>query len=164
MISSERLKRICVPVILVLVLASCDRNPASELESKPSEIATTRPSEEEGASRSPEASIFYAQVGNSLNSAGYIAESLAILENEDAVYAMAVFRGEEGARGFTGVTVTKSDDTEILKDSREYTIADGETAVVFNVAPADGGLADGDYKVLFTCNGGPCWEILFTVR
>lgn len=158
--------RAAAAAVTLALATACSQEPAQEVAVQPQSAATTEAPSAAAAPSAPvsDVSIFYAQVGNRLNESGYIAESLPVVAVTDAVHAMGVFKGRQGASADAGLRVTDTDGREVFSESRSFTVEGEEVPVVFDVATAKQGLRPGSYKALFTLDGGGVWEIDFKVQ
>lgn len=154
-------------VAACFLLGACDRAPGSAENPAPAATAepvAATPSPAEAAPTAPATpAILYAQMGNALGANGLLAEAKTEVGANDALFALAAFKGNEGQAGKVATDITKADGSSVYKQEKDYTVA-GETPVVFEVKKQGEAWAAGDYKALFTCNGAPCWEVKFSVK
>lgn len=111
------------------------------------------------------ATILYAQVGSELDAAGVLVQSKELFSLNEPIFAFAGFKGNSGQTGVVSVLVTNSSGNSVFNGKSDYLIeGDGGTVMIpvrnEGAAPFEKGL----YKVLFSCNGAPCWELSFTVK
>jgi hypothetical protein len=151
--------------LLVLMLAplACSKDPSQPREPAPvSAAAGAAEPAEVPADELSAPSILLAQVGHELGPAGLLADSAASIPAGKQIHGLAVFRGPEGASGEVSLQIFASDESLVYSESRPFTLTDG-ASVGFQV-PNSQRPAAGEYRALFLCDGGPCWEIRFTVE
>lgn len=148
---------------LTVATAACTKDPQQPVATQPaSDAAGAAQPAEVPAQELREPSILAAQIGSKLGENGLLAESLPSISTGQPIHALAVFRGPDGASGKVEVQVFGEASEPIFTETKGYTLKEG-ASVGFQVAEA-GKLTAGKYRALFLCNGGPCWEIPFTVE
>ena len=151
-----------------MALSACNKTPTA-VDSQPTAPAEAVPAAPEAAGQAPTAqpapavSIFYAQAGSALKD-GVIAESLAELPAGGPLYAMGVFKGTADAESMVGLVMTRAASGELVFQSEQSFKPAGEVPVVFEVKPGAGAFAPGDYKLVFSLNGAPCWELSLKLK
>jgi hypothetical protein len=151
----------------VLVLSACNKAPTAA-DSQPTAPAEAVPAPPEAAA-APAApptaavSIFYAQTGNALKD-GVIAESLTEVPAAGPVYAMAVFKGAVNIDSKVGLIMTPAAGGEPVFQSEQSFKPVGEVPVVFEPKPVTGAFAPGDYKLVFSLDDAPCWELSLKLK
>lgn len=152
----------------IVVLAACNKAPTAA-DTEPTATAEAVPSAPELAVAAPAApvapavSIFYAQAGSALKD-GVIAESLAEVPAAGTVYAMGVFKGTADVDSKVGLVMTPAAGGTPVFQSEQYFKPSGEVPVVFEMKPAARSFVPGDYKLVFSLDGAPCWELSLKLK
>ena len=149
--------------VALLGTAGCMKDPQDPQAVSPaSQAAGTAESSTVPVEKMQAPTILAAQVGSVIDDSGLLAESAPAIDAGLAVHGLALFQGPQGASGEVEMQVLDAAGSVLHSEKKPYTIQ-GTTAVGFTV-PAEKALAKGQYKGLFLCNGGPCWEVPFEIR
>ncbi|MCH2091317.1 MULTISPECIES: hypothetical protein [Pseudoxanthomonas] len=151
----------------MLVFAGCNKAPTA-VDAEPPASAEAVPAAPEATvaapvEAAPAVAIFYAQAGSALKD-GVIAESLAEVPAAGPIYAMGVFKGTTDVDSKVGLVVTPAAGGEPVFQTEQSFRPAGEVPVVFELKPANGAFAPGDYKLVFSLDGAPCWELALKIK
>ena len=144
----------------LIVVTACQQKPGEAAITAPSTAA----SPDFAKLSTPSFAILAAQIGNQIDTQGYLVESKSDVATTDPLYGLAAFRGNGPAQARVAISITDSVGSEIYSEEKTFTLG-GDVRVMFTIRSPDADqLPAGDYKATFICDGGPCWEINFKVK
>lgn len=148
---------------LALTLGACAKDPRDPQTVTPaSQAAGAAEPAAVPASEMQVPTIYSAQIGMKVGDNGLLAEpSLSIAANAP-IHGLAVFKGPDGATGDVELQIFDANEQMVFNQEKPYTVQ-GQTSVGFDVGAAKP-LPQGKYRALFLCNGGPCWEVPFSIE
>ncbi|MCY7353819.1 MAG: hypothetical protein LH470_01805 [Lysobacter sp.] len=155
-----------------LLCMSCSDDPRVAVESRPASAASSPPQAQPGEAQSmPPAeqrpvdapAIMVAQIGRKLGTNGLLQEPDTNLLASAPIYGLAIFKGRQDQQGEVVLQIFDAANRQVFNQQARY-VVQGETSVGFKAKAAGEPWSTGSYRVLYTCNGKPCWEIKFTLK